>query len=121
MPHMAAKIEALEKEIVLLKERVGELQDNAPLTLTVDNLAPEPLDIVLPFAVVVSCQGEEFVARWFDANVSASGATAEEAFLNLKDMVAALFEILSKHHATKLAKGPARQFQVLNCHIRKKP
>ena len=39
----------------------------------------------------------------------------------IKDMVAALFEILSNHHATKLAKGPARQFQVLNCHIRKKP
>lgn len=115
----AARIEAIEKEFVLLKQRMLELEQMASLVVPVQTFSPEPYEITTPFHVVVNAEDDQWVATWFDANLNASGDTREEAISNLKDIIVAVFESLSGHSADRLGRGPAKQLQVLRKFIRK--
>lgn len=108
-----ARLEALEREVVLLKHRVAGLEQRAPVCVPVETLAPEPYQLLKPFHVVIQTEGDEYVASFFDANLNASGATEEEALVNLKDTIVAVFELLTEHNPSQLGPGPLRQLQVL--------
>ena len=115
-----ARLAAIEMELARLQKRVGRLARRVALTVRIESLAPEPYSIRKPFSVVVRQQGVDYIASFFDANVSTSGDTPEESVLNLKDLVVAIYEDLSGRPEDQLGPGPCRQLQVLREFIAEK-
>jgi predicted RNase H-like HicB family nuclease len=120
-PSEATALRGLQDEVLLLRNRLSELERSAPVVVPVETLAPEPVEVRKLFHVVVRPQDDGFVASFFDANLSASGDTQEEAVRNLKDIVAAAFEVLTEHDPKTLGPGPAKQLHVLKQFLRRKP
>ena len=94
----------------------------SPVTFTVpiETFDPEPFELRRPLSVVVQGSGTGFVASLFDANINASGETAQDAVANLKDLILALFIRLRREPIENLGKGPARQRAVLEGLLRRK-
>ena len=107
------RIDALEKQTLLLNGRVARLERGGAVTVPIQSLAPAPWEVLKPVMVVVRAMGDEYVASFFDANLSASGDTPEEAVANLKDIIAAVYEILADHDEKQLGPGPSRQLHTL--------
>lgn len=107
------RIEGLEKEILLLRNRCDNLERTAPVIVPIESFAPEPYDIIKPFHVVVKFYEDQYIASFFDANLSASGGTPEEAVFNLKDMLIETFDILNELEDDKLGIGPRQQKAIL--------
>ena len=114
------RLDALEKEVLSLKCRLAQLEESAPVIVPIETLAPEPYELLKPFHAVVQPCDDEFVATFYDANISASGATQDEAVTNLKDMVVAGFETLTEHEAGRLGRGLVKQLRVLKEFMRRK-
>lgn len=110
----------LQSEVELLKQRCSRLEELSPILVPIQSLAPEPYEIIKPFHAVVKVQDDQYIATFFDANISASGDTQTEAIFNLKDMIVGTFEILSETSSNELGPGPARQKKVLQEFISKK-
>lgn len=119
MPSKQPGLEGLETELLSLKEQVAELERFAPVCVPIETFAPEPYEVLKPFHAVIQARDDEYVASFFGANLSASGATQEEALFNLKDVILAVFESLAKHDATELGPGPTKQLQVLKEFVRR--
>jgi predicted RNase H-like HicB family nuclease len=108
----ATRLDAIETEVLLLKERVAQVERSAPVCVPIETFAPEPYKVLKPFHVVVQAQEDEYVASFLDANLNASGSTQAEAVSNLKDVILAVFDCLNEQQA-RLGPGPARQLGVL--------
>lgn len=115
-----ARLGILEREVALLKQRCSRLEVLSPILVPIQSLAPEPYEIIKPFHAVVKVQDDQYIATFFDANISASGDTQTEAIFNLKDMIVGTFEILSETSANELGPGPVQQKEVLQEFIAKK-
>jgi len=111
--HQIARIEGLEREILLLKNRFDYLERSAPLIVPIESFSPEPYEILKPFHVVVKFYDGQYIASFFDANLGASGDTQEEAVLNLKDTLIGAFDMLNEIEEDKLGPGPRHQKSVL--------
>jgi predicted RNase H-like HicB family nuclease len=111
--------EKLEHEISVLKDRMQKLESLSPIVVVIDTLTPEPYEVLQPFHVTLQLVDDEYVATFFDANISASGETQEEALHNLKDMIVAFFENLLEYEESQLGPDLVRQLKVLNKFIRK--
>ncbi len=92
----------------------------APLIVPIDSLDPEPIDIVKPFHVVVQPYEDEFIATFFDANVSATGDTQQEAVANVKDMIVALFDLLESKPRKELGAAVKKQQSVLRAVLKRR-
>ena len=110
----------LQREVELLKERCSRLEELSPILVPIQSLSPEPNEVIKPFHVVVRIQGEDCIATFFDANLSASGETQAEAIYNLKDVIVGVLDILSTIDESELGPGPAQQKKTLREFIRKK-
>ena len=64
-----------------------------------------------PIPVTVSRDGDEFVATFFDANISTGGDTEQAAIANLQDLIADFYDDLAATPDDKL--GPSLQRQKL--------
>ncbi len=80
---------------------------------SIASLSPEPLTVLKPLNIVVRQSGGDFLATFVDANINASGDTEAEAVSNLKDMVAATFDLLTSAPQETLGPAPKRQLGVL--------
>ena len=89
--------------------------------ISIETFDPEPYEILKTFSAVIQQHEEEYVAYYFDANLSATGDTKEEAIYNLKDILIATFDLLSSHDESELGLGPLRQIKLLKKVIRKIP
>ena len=115
-----ARIEALETEVLLLKERFLRFISAAPLEVQIETFAPDDYEVLRPLRTVVRFSGDNYIATFFDANISASGDTPEDAVWNLKDVILETYEILQTFDKDKLGLGPSRQKSVLEEHIQEK-
>jgi predicted RNase H-like HicB family nuclease len=77
-------------------------------------------EVIKPFDVFVKLKEEEFIASFKEVNLSAYGATPEEAVYNLKDIIAITFESLEEKHQ-KLAFYLTEQLKTLKYFIKKTP
>ncbi|MBI3852395.1 MAG: hypothetical protein HY298_19235 [Verrucomicrobia bacterium] len=118
---LAARIEALERDVEALRKRLDQVGSSRSIIAPIETFAPEPYEATKPFHVVVEPVDDEFIATLFDANINASGDTAEESVSNLKDIMLTLFERLQREPQGKLGSGPARQLSVLKSLVRKQP
>jgi hypothetical protein len=112
-----ARLEMLEKEVLLLKREMSER--SLAMEVPIQTLAPEPYEVIKPFHVVVQAGQDDYIASFFDASLSASGDTQDEAVYNLKDILIAAFDSLGEHREDQLGPGPRRQLAVLKEFIRK--
>ena len=101
------------KEIASLRERIGALENSQSLIVPIETFAPEPYELIHSFHVVLQSHEGEYMASFFDANLSTSGETKEEALYNLKDIIIATFNMLREHKKSQLGPGPKRQLEVL--------
>jgi hypothetical protein len=69
--------------------------------------------------ITIMVDGEDYVASFFDANISASGETNQEAYDGVRELIAESYLRLSEMHPEKLGKGPRRQLAVLSEFIEK--
>ena len=114
------RMESLEKEVVLLKNRCELLESTAPVQIPIQTLAPAPYEIIEPLIAVIRRKGDQYIASVFDANISASGDTETDAMFDLKDMLVSSLDMFEDMDDIELGPGPLRQKQVLQRLIRKK-
>lgn len=104
-------------------ERVPILPQTRFMLYVITSFAPERYEVLSEIPVVVREIGDErdnYVARFADANVNASGDSADEAFANLKSALLSKFEYFSSVPKQKLGPEPRRQLAVLKSFIRRK-
>ena len=118
--NVETSIQVFETEIRSLKTRCEVLERTAPVIVPIQSLAPEPFEIIKTFYAVVHLADEQYIASFFDANLSASGDTRSEAISNLKDIIVGTFELLTITDKSKLGPGPLQQRDVLVEFIQKK-
>ena len=63
------------------------------IVIPIATLAPEPYELFRAIPVVVQPAGGEFIATFFDANISTAGDTQEEAVANLRSLLLDMFRI----------------------------
>ena len=98
----------------------SHLTSAGTFVIPIETFDPEPFELRRPVSVVIHPSGDSFVASLFDANINASGQTAQDAVANLKDLILALYIRLGKEPKEKLGQGPARQLAVLEGLLRRK-
>jgi hypothetical protein len=104
------EIRAIKAE---LSRRVGAIL--VPIT----TFAPEPYQLERDILAVVQPMGDEFVATFFDANISTAGETQEEAVSNLRSLILDTFEYLESEPVEALGPEPARQLGVLQTFLKR--
>jgi hypothetical protein len=116
----AARMDTLERAVLLLGLRCEELERHQPTTVPIQSLAPEPYEVVRRIDALVRRSGDSFVASFADANIGASGDTFEEALENLKDMLVVSCEMLYSLSDERLGPEPQHQKAVLREFIRQR-
>lgn len=89
------------------------------VVLPIPTLAPEPYQIVRDIPAAVEPAGDGFIATFFDANISTSGDTEEEAVSNLRSLILDTFEYLDSETSDSLGPEPTRQLAVLRVFLRR--
>lgn len=92
---------------------MDELSRSQPFTALITTLAPRSITLSRDIPVVVAPTGEDFVATFFDAGISATGDTDEEAVFNLRDLIGQTFEVLNSMPESKMGKLPRQQLAAL--------
>jgi len=115
----ATRVEGMEREMILVKERIATLEKYSPVCVPIETFAPEPYEVLKPFHVVIQTHDDECVASFFDANLSASGSTEAEAILNIKDVIIGVFDCFLRHAEADLGPEPLRQLRVLKTFLKK--
>jgi predicted RNase H-like HicB family nuclease len=109
------QFQQLSEQVDQLTERLADLESlvRAPTTALIQSFAPEPYRLLQPIQVTIEPEADGFVASFFDANISASGETEQEAFENLKGLTLDIFDSLGREAPERLGPEPARQLAVL--------
>jgi hypothetical protein len=81
---------------------------NAAFTTFISFLGVEGIEVIKPIPITVRPDGDEFVASFFDANISTGAETAQEAISNLQSLIADMFII---HEDNKDPLGSAMKSQ----------
>jgi len=113
-------LEVFRKELSIINVRLVRLEQEAPLVIPIQSLAPEPYEVVKPLLAVVRMIDSEYVASFVDANIASSGETEDEAILNLKDAIVSAFDVLSSATNSELGPGPLQQKRTLEEFIQRK-
>lgn len=112
--------EGVFQELRALSEAVRRLERCSGFLVPISTLAPEPYDLLQEIKAVVQPSDDEFIATFFDANVSAAGPNETAAVANLKDVLIATFQRLDELPAKRLALVKNRQLAVLREFIKKR-
>ena len=113
--------------------RLAELQESAldrivdlnsvaqtpSVIVPIATLSPEPYTLVRDIPCLIQPTDGGFVATFFDANISASGDTQQEALENLKALLVDILDDLLAEPTDKLGPEPLRQREVLKTLIKK--
>jgi dCTP deaminase len=86
-------------------------------TVSMTTLAIPDLTLKRDIPVVIEQTDGGFVATFFDANLSMSGDTPEEAFRNLRGLIVDIFQDLDRESSDRLGPGPRTQQQILRAII----
>jgi len=120
------RLEMAETELKGVADRLARIEGLCEKALQksvhvpVATFAPEPFEVIKDFSVVVQPEEESFVATLFDANISSSGETQEEAVANLKDLILMVFQGFENEDDRELGPAMIRQKHVLQNLIRRK-
>jgi hypothetical protein len=107
-------LNTLKKDVAGLVRQIKKLKET-PITsaATINTLATFGLTVRKPIPIIIQGCGEDFSASFLDANIGATGDTAQEAFHNLCDILAAKYSLFESLPGERLGREPARQFAVM--------
>jgi len=108
---LSASLEEVARNVAKIEAELADTRRQASVAIT--TLSPEPYTLRRSIPVHIQPSGESFVATFFDANISTSGETQEEAFSNLKSLLIDTFEYLESVPKEQLGPEPFRQIAVL--------
>lgn len=91
----------------------------ATAVIPIATLVPEPYELTKDIPAVLQPADDGFIATFFDANISTSGDTEEEAVSNLRSLIVDIFEYLESEPMKALGPEPRRQLAVLRAFIRR--
>ena len=120
------RVEHVEKKLEDLSTRLKRTEGfcerafQKPVCVPVSTFAPEPFEVFREFSIVVQPEEDSYVAMLFDANISSSGETQEEAVANLKDLILMIFKGFEDEEDGKLGPAMIRQKHTLLNLIRRK-
>jgi hypothetical protein len=106
-------MEAVESRLLELEEKVNALARAETVTVAITSFCPEPFVLRKEIKAVIEESDGEYIASFYDANVSAGGCNQAEAYENLKDVLLSRFDYLDRLPPEKLGPGPSRQLAVL--------
>ena len=107
-------LNTLRRDVSGLARQVNALKEHTVSTAaTINTLATFALTVKKPIPIIIQGSGEDFIASFLDANISATGDTTQEAFHNLCDILSAKFSLFESLPSNKLGKEPARQLAVM--------
>ena len=109
----------LEEQVESLNSKTAPLESRGCFIVPIETFAPEPFELLKEIKVVVEESEDEFIAGFYDANVSAGGSNPQEAFENLKDLLLSRFDYLDEIPSEKLGPAPRKQIAVLRQFIRR--
>ncbi len=115
-----ALIEKIQADVRELGEKLMAISAQGSLLVPITEFAPEPFDLLKEIKVVVQESDGEFMASFFDANLSSQGCTPQEAFDNLKDLLLSRFDYLDTQPAERLGPAPKKQLAVLRAFMRRR-
>jgi predicted RNase H-like HicB family nuclease len=101
------RLEKLERELTQHKDRLEALERRGvACQMEIHTFVPELYRVKRPIPIVVREHDGEFLASFVDANVNASGETAQEAFESVKVFILDMLDHLSRQArlGPKLAK-----------------
>lgn len=104
LPDLSARVQALEEKAAA---------HPSSFTVPITSFAPEPFMALGEIKAVLEESDGEWIASFYDANVSAQGCNQQEAIDNLKDALLSAFDYLDGVPDAKLGPGPKRQIAVL--------
>jgi len=108
-----SRLNALEARLSVLESKLAETLTREGSGRPITTFEPEPFEVLREIkAVVQKVDEDEFIATFFDANVSAAGCNQLEAVENLKGILLSRFEFLDDLPPKKLGPGPAKQIAV---------
>jgi len=113
-----ATLEMVRNEIAVINSRLARLEEGAAICVPIQSLAPEPYELIKPIEAVVQFVDDEYVASFFDANLTTGGDTQVEAISNLRDLIVGTFELLTETKDSDLGPGPRQQKAVLREFVR---
>ena len=90
---------------------------SANLSTFIGSLGVPGLEVRKPIPITIRPDGSAFIATSFDANISASGESPEEAVDSLQSLIADFFEDLDATDPSRLGPGPRKQIAVLREHL----
>src|SRR5947209_8244250 len=99
------RVDVLERDLREVRRAVTALTDARSFVVPITTLEPHPVELLRDIPVVIQPTGDDFVATFYDAGVSASGDTEDEAICNFKDLLAAKFSLLDSYADDRLAQG----------------
>ena len=79
----------------------------------IQTFEPEPYELLRPITVSISEDGDGYMATFYDANISTTGDTEQEAFENFKNLILDVFDSLEREPSERLGPEPRRQLAVL--------
>lgn len=108
---LSASLEEVARNVAKIEAELADTRKQASVAIT--TLSPEPYMLRRSIPVHIQPSGESFIATFFDANISTSGETQEEAFSNLKSLIVDTFDYLESVPEEQLGPEPLRQIAVL--------
>lgn len=110
------RLSKIERELAVLQSKIV---GNETYSVPIESLAPDPIAVRKTISMVIRPSDGEFLATFFDANISTTGDTPEEAIGNLKSLIVDIFENLETNERV-LGPEPKRQLAVLRDFLKRR-
>ena len=108
----------LEERIMILEQTLPAtlaviMTENQPVCTTILSLGIPEYKVLKSIPVTIRQDGDEFIATFFDANISTGGDTQQEAVTNLQSLIADFYDELAATPREELGSSLQRQKHVL--------
>ena len=112
------RIARLEERLMILEQALPAtltaiMVENQPVCTTIQSLGVPGYRVLKAIPVTIRRDGDEFIATFFDANISTGGDNQQEAVANLQSLIADFYDELTATPCAELGPSLQRQKHVL--------
>ena len=107
------RLELAAVKRIVLQLGIAKDSANESSAASISSLGVPHLVVKKPIPVVISGKDDDYVASFFDANISAGGDTPQEAFGNLREILVAKIDLFNSLPPEKIGREPTKQFATI--------
>ena len=115
-----AEVELVKRDLRLLRSRLEKLEELQSAVVWLDELGDDGYEAAKPIQVLLTSDGDGFVATFIEGNLGAAGDTRVEAVRNIKEVILDTFDALSAGADKSLGPEMRKQKKALRSVVRKK-